>query len=84
MSDNKVIALHGHATPEETETDIISILEEALTQARAGELSNCALAYTKKNNRYYTVWAGNDFLHMLGAIATLQHDMFHEAAEPHV
>lgn len=81
MSENKVVALHGHVTPAEASEEIIEVLEDALTAARAGELTNCALVCIRKNYSYYSAWAGGDFLQVLGAVAHLQHDMLRKRDE---
>ena len=60
------------ATPNRIE--VIELLETALMEARAGEISGCALATTKPDGAISNRWSGDDVVNMVASITMLQHE----------
>ena len=54
-------------------SDMIEMLEIALDEARTGQITGCALAFTRPNGTVSTRWAGAEKIDMIAAVSMLQH-----------
>lgn len=66
----------------EADDEVVTLLEEALEKARAGEFRAVALAVVTNDRQIGSNWAlGDCFAILLGSISCMQRDIIEDSAE---
>ncbi len=77
MAGNTVIHLADHIR--DPNADIIELLETLLDEAKAGNISGIAVAYSSPDRGVATCYQYENWLLAVGAASLLHHDVLHSA-----